>query len=327
MPTRATAAFCLEIDAAEAARRIEDFIRRQAAASGGRVILGASGGIDSALVATLAARALGPDAVHLVHLKGPDNSAAHERRVRLLAEWLGLEPDIRDIGPDLLARGDRPTFGGRLLARLGGRMLAVLFGAYRLAAGETQFVSGLRHGDFRGRNRAGLLYNPFFRRRKDAAAARHVYRREVLERIAAAEGALALGAGNRSETLVGYFGRGAIDDLPVSPILGLYKTQVWQLARHLGLPAELIEQAPAGGLPGLTDEIAMGIPYERTDLALDGMERGLSDEEMAARGLPLRDVSLVRQMHRLSAWRRTSEHLSPPADGGLSGGLRRDTSL
>jgi asparagine synthetase B (glutamine-hydrolysing) len=138
MSARASAASLLQIDAAEAVRRIEDFIRRVAGRAGGQVILGVSGGIDSALVAALAARALGHGRLHLLHLKGPDTSAADKRRVRLLA------------------------------------------------AGETQFISGLRQGDFRGHRRAGMLFSLFFAARKDAAYAQHVLRRTILERAAAA---------------------------------------------------------------------------------------------------------------------------------------------
>lgn len=86
---------------------------------------------------------------------------------------------------------------------------------------------------------------------------------------------LVLGSGNRSEIAVGYYtkyGDGGVDLLPLG---GLYKTQVWELARELGVPQEVINRPPTAGLwPGQTDEGEMGIPYRELDRILAAMEAG-----------------------------------------------------
>jgi len=84
---------------------------------------------------------------------------------------------------------------------------------------------------------------------------------------------LVLGSGNRTELEVGYFtkyGDGGVDLLPLG---GLYKTQVWELARELGVPQEVIERPPTAGLwPGQTDEGEMGITYRELDGVLQAIE-------------------------------------------------------
>jgi NAD+ synthase len=85
---------------------------------------------------------------------------------------------------------------------------------------------------------------------------------------------LVLGSGNKTELLVGYFtkyGDGGVDLLPLGD---LYKTQVWELARELGVPTEVVERAPSAGLwPGQTDEGEMGITYRELDRVLAAIEQ------------------------------------------------------
>lgn len=86
---------------------------------------------------------------------------------------------------------------------------------------------------------------------------------------------LVVGTGNKSEILLGYatkHGDSASDMLPLG---GLYKTQVRELARELGIPGEIMDKSPSAGLwPGQTDEGEMGIPYEELDRILMALENG-----------------------------------------------------
>jgi len=87
--------------------------------------------------------------------------------------------------------------------------------------------------------------------------------------VANHENAFVLGTGNRSEALVGYFtkyGDGAVDCLPIG---NLYKQQVRQLARHLGVPEDLVTKTPSAGMwIGQTDEEELGIGYDTLDAIL-----------------------------------------------------------
>jgi NAD+ synthase len=200
---------------------------------------------------------------------------------------------------------------------------AVIHRAHRLVTGETPFMTTLRQDKFRGEPVRRFLYGLTSGKVEQAFNGRQLYRRERLEQKAKAYGTLILGAANRSEVLTGWFVRDGVDDFPYSPIAGLYKAQVRQLARYVEIPPEIIDQAPSPDLMrGITDEVALGLDYDRVDLVLDAIERGRSDAELLAEGLAQEQIDLVRDMNRRSAWKRNPGHPAPPVDGGIRGGFR-----
>lgn len=90
---------------------------------------------------------------------------------------------------------------------------------------------------------------------------------------------LVAGTGNKSELTMGYFtkyGDGGVDILPIA---GLLKTEVWQLAKEIGVPQEIIKRTPTAGLwVGQTDEREMGITYKELDRVIVAMEKGKTRE-------------------------------------------------
>ncbi|MFA6641847.1 MAG: NAD(+) synthase, partial [Methanomethylophilus sp.] len=121
--------------------------------------------------------------------------------------------------------------------------------------------------------------------------------------------ALVVGTTNRSELMTGYmtkFGDGAED---LMPLCRLYKTQIWEMARIVGVPEEIVKKVPTAGLwEGQTDESEMGITYHNLDLALNVLEHGGDDAAIAAvAGItPARAAELRRQV-------KTSAHKRQPA--------------
>jgi len=110
-------------------------------------------------------------------------------------------------------------------------------------------------------------------------------------------GYLVCGTTDKSEAMLGYFtkwGDGAAD---IEPIMDLFKTQVRQLARHLGVPEEIIEKPPTPALlPGQTAEGELGLSYDVLDLILYGLEHFMPPERIAEDvGLPLETVLAVRR--------------------------------
>jgi NAD+ synthase len=101
-------------------------------------------------------------------------------------------------------------------------------------------------------------------------------------------GALVCGTENRTEHYLGYFTRFGDAASDLEPIRGLYKTQVWELARALDIPAPIIEQAPTAGLwEAQTDEGELGFSYQDADRVLTlSFDEHLGIDEIAARGLP-----------------------------------------
>ena len=101
----------------------------------------------------------------------------------------------------------------------------------------------------------------------------------VLFDLSAKHKALPLGTGNKSERLLGYFTWHADDTPPVNPLGDLFKTQVWALARHVGVPEVIVTKpATADLIHGQTDEGDFGISYPKADRILYYLLRGLKPE-------------------------------------------------
>ena len=102
------------------------------------------------------------------------------------------------------------------------------------------------------------------------------------------ENALVCGTENKSEYHLAYYTRFGDEASDIEPIRHLYKTQVYQLAKHLDVPQEVIEKAPTAGLwAGQTDEGQFGFTYEEADQVLYYyFEQKLPIAEIEAKNLP-----------------------------------------
>jgi NAD+ synthase len=117
--------------------------------------------------------------------------------------------------------------------------------------------------------------------------------------------ALPIGTGNKTERLLGYFTWHADDTPPVNPIGDLFKSQVWELARYLGVPQRLIDKAPTADLQAdQTDEADLGISYARADAILSQVLLGYSDAQLVERGFAPEEVKLVRGRVDGTHWKR-----------------------
>jgi len=117
--------------------------------------------------------------------------------------------------------------------------------------------------------------------------------------------ALPLGTGNKTERLFGYFTWHADDSPPINPLGDLFKTQVWALARHLGVP-DVIATKPATAdlITGQTDEGDFGISYAKADTILNWLLSGYTPDDLVARGFDRDEVELVRRRLESTHWKR-----------------------
>jgi NAD+ synthase (glutamine-hydrolysing) len=123
--------------------------------------------------------------------------------------------------------------------------------------------------------------------------------------LSAKHRALPLGTGNKSERLLGYFTWHADDTPPVNPLGDLFKTQIWALARHVGVPDVIVTKpATADLIHGQTDEGDFGISYRKADRILYYLISGLGPEEVVARGFTRAEVDLVRKRLESTHWKR-----------------------
>lgn len=244
----------LALDAALAEEWLVRFLRDEMERRGfERAVIGLSGGVDSAVTAALAARALGARNVIGVRmpyrLSSPD-SLAH---AQLVVDALGI--DVRTLDISMAVDG--------------------------YLANEPD-ADAARRGNVMARMRMIALFD-----------------------LSAKHAAIPLGTGNKTERLFGYFTWHADDSPPVNPLGDLFKTQVWALARHLGVPEVIIGKAPSADLVvGQTDEGDFGISYPRADDILNWMLNGYSESDLLARGFDAHDVSLVRKRLASTHWKR-----------------------
>lgn len=129
--------------------------------------------------------------------------------------------------------------------------------------------------------------------------------------------AIPLGTGNKTERLFGYFTWHADDSPPINPLGDLFKTQVWALARYLGVPDVIVSKPPTADLVvGQTDEGDFGISYARADELLNWLLSGYSAADLIARGFDAAEVALVTKRVESTHWKRrlpTVAMVSPTA--------------
>jgi NAD+ synthase (glutamine-hydrolysing) len=229
----------------------DEIIRRRGFARG---VVALSGGVDSAVVAFLAAEALGPGnltALRLPYRLSSPDSLEHAQRV---IDQLGIR----------------------------GETIAITGGVDGLVGQLPAPPDAARLGNLCARMRMIALFDR-----------------------AAGLGALPIGTGNKSERLLGYFTWHADDTPPVNPLGDLFKTQVLALARHLGVPEEIVRKPPTADLvAGQTDEGDFGISYARADLILHGLLQGYAPERIEALGFARPEVELVRKRLDSTHWKR-----------------------
>jgi NAD+ synthase len=117
--------------------------------------------------------------------------------------------------------------------------------------------------------------------------------------------ALPVGTGNKSERLFGYYTWHADDSPPINPLGDLYKSQVWELARFMGVPSVIVDKpASADLIQGQTDEGDFGISYHRADRILALLLRGYNKERLVNMGITSAEVDLVKGRLDSTHWKR-----------------------
>lgn len=293
----------LAFEALREAGRIEAFIAaavRDRRATG--VVVGLSGGIDSAVVAALCARALSPARVFALFLPERDSAPASAADARAVAEAFGFPLREEDLTPALEALGCYRSAGARIVRARGLARAAVR--AFPRQARE-RFAARLA-GEESAEMRA---FAAFYHMKHRVRLVRCC--REAEER-----GALVASCANRTERETGFFVRYGDDGGDIAPIVGLYKTQVRALGAALDLPRTVLEKAPSPDLfAGVADEEILGMPYETLDAILCLVDAGAADGEIVSRaGADAEAIAYVRRIAALSGPLRSPPLAPPPVE-------------
>lgn len=292
----------LSINAGDVAERIAAFLGEQVnTLRRDGVILGVSGGIDSAVVAMLAVRALGADKVLALLLPERDSSPDSEGDALPLIEQLGIRYKKVELTPMLSALGIYKSVPLQFLMsrKIKKAVVRQQHERYVKYLGERPFLAGLL-------GTQGMSHRQTLDAGHAYARAKHRMRMVTLYYYAELENHLVLGTTNKSEAMTGFVVKWGDNVADVEPILPLYKTQVCQLASYLGVPQPIIVKPPSPDLmPGITDEFALGITYEVLDQVLWGLEQGLASEAIAGDlGIETSQVEYVGELVRRSAHMR-----------------------
>jgi len=242
------------------------------------LILGLSGGIDSAVIAVLCVRALSPKKTFALIMPEKDSKKEHTKDALNFARELNIETKLIDITPYLEELGIYKLFPlDKILSwgRLKGTLIRKAYHFYERKTEKRPFSDSLL--GFKDKEFISYLAkgNAYYR-------IKHRLRMILLYLYGELENRLVVGAANKSEYKIGYFVKHGCDDATdIMPLLNLYKTQVRELARHLSIPARIIEKPSSPDvMPGLTDEEVITISYEKMDLILLAIEKGWKNSDI-----------------------------------------------
>ncbi len=305
----------LHIDTAGEVERICTALREDVLGSLRRrgLVVSLSGGIDSSVVAALAARALGAERVLGLLMPDRDSSPDALRLGRLVAGTLGVEAHVEPIEGILAAMGcyERQAEAARMVFPDYGEgwrcklVMPPLLASDRLNV--PQLVVTGPGGDAQQARLSTEAFLQLVAATNFKQRARMTMAYYHADRLAFA----VAGTPNYAEYDQGFFvkqGDGAAD---VKPIAHLYKTQVYALARHLGVPVEVLERTPTTDTYSLAqtqEEFYFSLPHEQLDLCLWAVDHDVPAEQ-AAPVVGLTQEQVERVYRDIEAKRRVARYL------------------
>ena len=304
----------LKIDSETTAAAIEKAIRTQVAGFRKRgIVVGLSGGIDSSVVTCLCARALGADRVQVLLMPERDSSSESLTLGRALSSKLGTPTIVENIAPTLEAAGCYsrqreaiqqvfPEYGDGWKHKI---TLPSILNGDRLNVSELTVESP--SGEIRTSRMPAAAYLQIVAATNFKQRVRKMMEYYHADRL----NYLVAGTPNRLEYDQGFFVKLGDGSADVKPIAHLYKTQVYALAEHVGVPEDIRRRPPTTdtfSMPQTQEEYYFALPYPQMDLCLYGHNHSMSAATIAA-AAGLTDTQVERVYKDIEQKRRTTRYL------------------
>lgn len=223
-------------------------------------IIGISGGVDSALTATILVNSIGKENVFGVLLPERDSSPKTIEDSKLVCDYLGINYVKKNITSLLRKAGVYKLEPSTFLIP---RSIQNKYVKKRWKeSSDNAFID-----DLKGEGNEDFLKGLAFYRIK------HRIRMVELYFEAEKRNYFVCGTTNKSEYMTGFYVKYGDDAADLEPLRHLYKTEIFKLSKFLNLPDKIINKKPSPDLlPGITDEFAMGISYKELDNILIDIE-------------------------------------------------------
>jgi len=300
----------LDAEANKITTRFREIVGRELHKRGAVVAM--SGGIDSSVSVTLAVKALGPAKVFGLILPERDSSDDSAKKAKALAAHLGIEYEVHDIAPTLEAigcyrwrddavRATFPDYNPQWKYKI------VIAGGLEGRYNHFKLVVQTETGEIKEKLLALKEYLQI------VAATNYKQRiRKTIEYFHADRLNYAVvGTPNRVEYDQGFFVKNGDGSADVKPIAHLYKTHVYDMARHFGLPDIIVNTTPTTDTYSLSqgqDEFYYALPYQEMDIALWALNNGKSAAELATM-LGITEQKAEHVYQDITAKRRTTAYL------------------
>ncbi|MBO8160852.1 MAG: NAD(+) synthase [Thermosipho sp. (in: Bacteria)] len=258
-------------------------------------VLGVSGGIDSAVVLGLLVKTIDKTKIKCYILPERDSSPESVRDAKLVCDHFGVDYEVKNITSILKALGIYKYFPPAKLipwkirakyAKEKWKKYERITNPYEMdvfGTDDSEFLKGLSY--YRAKHRVRMVY---------------------LYKEAEARNYAVVGTTNRTEFLTGLYVKWGDDSTDIEPIMHLFKTEIYELAKQLEVPEKIIKKPASPDLiPGLTDEEALGLNYYDIDRILKKIINNidLSDEDQEK-------VKIVKELYNLGKMRNSVRNLN-----------------
>ncbi len=276
------------IDVTSYVERLCDFIREsQLSLNRSGILVPFSGGLDSSTVLLLCIRAVGRDHVTALLMPEKQGNPEANRYARLVTDQYQIKTIVRDISPILSSLGTYKFILSKLLFR---SIQNKAVQAYMRLSNMNPFLKIMK-GKASDLERCG--YAKFMSKQRIRVVVEYL--------IAEEKDFLVVGCAHKTEDMVGLFVKFGADDLAdIMPLKNLFRSQIVQLAKFLGVPVEILNRTPNPDIiPGVSDKYVdiLGLPCETLDLVLYGIEQCMEDQIIAEQlNLPTKRILDLRSL-------------------------------